>query len=63
MAQSKKSISFKNAMINMSDRTITEFLKDRILVYNLDDILKDWDGVADICMSIQRSLDVEPDGE
>lgn len=63
MAQSKKSISFKNAMINMSDRTITEFLKDRILVYNLDDILKDWDGVEDICMSIQRSLDVEPDGE
>lgn len=60
MAQSKKSISFKNAVINMNDHTITEFAKDETRTYDLDSILREWEGVTDISLSIQQASDIEP---
>lgn len=58
MAQMKRSISFKKAMIDMSDRTITEYDKDAARTYRLDDILREWHGVEDITLSIQQSSEI-----
>lgn len=55
MAQFRKSVSFKKAVIDMTDRTITEYDKDETRVYPLDSILQAWDGVEGIVFSIQQS--------
>lgn len=62
MAQFRKSVSFKKAVIDMEDRTITEYDKDGTRVYSLDTILRAWDGVEGIAFSIQQSGEL-PDME
>lgn len=58
MAQAKKAVAFKNAVIDVKDGTITEFTKDETNVYKLDDILAEWDGVEGISLTIQQSYDL-----
>lgn len=61
MAQAKKAVAFKNAVIDVKDGTITEFTKDETNVYKLDDILAaEWDGVEGISLTIQQSYDLPP---
>lgn len=60
MAQAKKAVAFKNAVIDVKDGTITEFTKDETNVYKLDDILAEWDGVEGISLTIQQSHDLPP---
>ena len=60
MAQAKKAVAFKNAVIDVKDGTITEFTKDETNVYKLDDILAEWDGVEGILLTIQQSYDLLP---
>ena len=60
MAQAKKAVAFKNAVIDVKDGTITEFIKDETNVYKLDDILAEWDGVEGISLTIQQSYDLPP---
>lgn len=60
MAQAKKAVAFKNAVIDVKDGTITEFTKDETNVYKLDDILAEWDGVDGISLTIQQSYDLPP---
>lgn len=60
MAQAKKAVAFKNAVIDVKDSTITEFTKDETNVYKLDDILAEWDGVEGISLTIQQSYDLPP---
>lgn len=60
MAQAKKAVAFKNAVIDVKDGTITEFTKDETNVYKLDDILAEWDGVEGISLTIQQSYDLLP---
>lgn len=60
MAQAKKAVAFKNAVIDVKDGTITEFTKDETNVYKLDDILAEWDGVKGISLTIQQSYDLPP---
>lgn len=59
MAQEKKSISFKNAVIDMRERTITEFLKDEVKTYDLDHVLSDWEGIDGINFTIQQTTDLQ----
>ena len=42
MAKLSKSISLKNAEINVDDMTITEVTKDDEKTYSLKKILQDW---------------------
>lgn len=60
MAQAKKAVAFKNAVIDVKDGIITEFTKDETNVYKLDDILAEWDGVEGISLTIQQSYDLPP---
>lgn len=60
MAQAKKAVAFKNAVIDVKDGTITEFTKDETNVYKLNDILAEWDGVDGISLTIQQSYDLPP---
>lgn len=58
MAQIKKSVAFKNAVIDLHEGTITEFMKDGTKTYNLSDVLKEWDGIQEISFSIQQTNDI-----
>ena len=60
MAQAKKAVAFKNAVIDVKDGTITEFTKDETNVYKREDILAEWDGVEGISLTIQQSYDLPP---
>lgn len=62
MAETVKSESFTSAMINTNDMTITEFAEDSTNVYSLLELLKRWNGVADITLTIRRSVPLPPDG-
>lgn len=55
MAQAKKAVTFKNAIIDTKDGTITEFTKDETNVYNLQDVLAEWNGVEGISITIQNT--------
>jgi hypothetical protein len=63
MAQINKTLVFKNATIDMQDKTITEFLKDETKVYKLDDVLNDWNKVDGITFSIKQVDDLPTSDE
>ena len=54
MASQVKQERYKNAVIDCSDMTLTEYDKDEARTYNLNEILARWDGVANIRLSIQQ---------
>lgn len=54
MASQVKQERYKNAVIDCSDMTLTEYDKDEARTYNLNEILARWDGVANIMLSIQQ---------
>lgn len=45
---------YKNATIDCDDMTLTEYDKDEVRTYDLNEILTRWDGIANITLSIQR---------
>ena len=63
MAKYSKSISFKNAVIDMSTRTITEEMKDDVRTFSLDKLLRDWDGIEGISILIKKDEEVIGEGE
>lgn len=58
MAKVDKSISFKNATIDISDDSIIECLKDETKTYKLSDVLKQWDKVDGISIVFKESDDL-----
>lgn len=54
MAKRNSSCVFQNATINIEDDTITEYNKDDIKEYRLSDILKEWDGIENIALTIKH---------
>ena len=62
MAKASKSIAFKNATINKEDMTITEYMKEDINVYSIDNLLSDWDGVDGVSLTIKKDNDVPSEG-
>lgn len=60
MAKEIRSVTFRNAVIDMASRTITEYEKDYTLIYKLDDVLGEWNGIGGISFSIKMQDDVEP---
>lgn len=62
MAEAIRSESFENAIIDLEDMTITEYGDDFVKCYNLYELLKRWDGVVGITLSIKRCVPLLPDG-
>ena len=54
MAKISKSMSFKNAVINLEENTITEITKDYTKTYELRDVLETWNGIEGISISIKQ---------
>ena len=61
MAKASKSITFKNAVIDKTEGTITEFTKDDTKVYSIEKLLEDWDQVEGISLTIKQDDDVPAD--
>ena len=61
MAKASKSIAFKNAVIDKTEGTITEFTKDDTKVYSLDKVIEEWDGIEGISLTIKQDDDVPAD--
>lgn len=63
MAFIEKCEQYKNATIDLSDNTLTEYGRDDVRVYSIEEILKRWDGVPDIVLTIERRVDIPPTEE
>ena len=63
MASRNNSESYKKAMIDFENMEITEYLKDEILTYDLNTILKRWSGIEGITLTIKTDEDITPDKE
>jgi hypothetical protein len=51
-------MSFKNAEINTDDMTIVEVGKDYTNEYNILDVLKSWNGIEGISLTIKQDSDL-----
>ena len=49
-----KSVSFRNAVVDVENMKITEYTKDDQYEFNLLDVLKDWDQVEGISLTIRK---------
>lgn len=49
---------YMNATIDCSDGTLTEFYKDNVNVFNIWEILKRWNGVPNITLTIERRIEL-----
>ena len=56
-----KSISLKNATINLEDETVTEYTKDETKTYNICKILEDWNHVDGVSITIKQDNEVPAD--
>lgn len=63
MAFTEKREQYKNAVLDLSDKTLTEYGHDDVRVYSIEEILKRWDGVPDIVLTIERRVDLPPTEE
>ena len=61
MAKKQRGFSATNSMIDFENRKLVESTKDGDLVYDLDKILKEWNGIDGIAFSIKLNQDIEPD--
>lgn len=60
MAFYEKREKYAQATIDLSDGTLTEFYPDGTKTFNIDDILKRWDGVPNITLTIERRTELSP---
>ena len=49
---------FTNATIDCADGTLTEFQKDKVSTYSIEEILKRWNGISNITLIIERRMDL-----
>lgn len=53
-----KSVRLKNATIDLDNGTVTESSKDDVKVYRLANILKEWNNVDGVSITITKDDDV-----
>lgn len=59
MAKQSKSVSFKNATINFDEMTILECTKDDEKIFSLEKVLKDWEGIDGISLTIKYDDEID----
>lgn len=62
MADFERRERFDNAVIDLSDMTITEYMDCDTKCYDLMNLLKRWDGVIGINLTIERCVPLPQDG-
>lgn len=55
MASTTNKVTFNKAVINLAEGTITEINKNDVNVYRIESVLKDWDGIENISITIQKN--------
>jgi tRNA A58 N-methylase Trm61 len=50
--------TFSNITIDTNDMTLTEYKKDVTNVYKILDVLKQWEGIKDVTLTIKRDSEV-----
>lgn len=61
MAKMQRGFSATNCMIDFENRKLIESTKEGDLVYDLNKVLQDWNGITGIGFSIKLNQDIEPD--
>jgi hypothetical protein len=55
-----KTMSFKGARIDLENMTLVEETKDSYEEFDLMDILREWDGVENVSISIKKDDEIKP---
>lgn len=63
MAKKTKSVVFSNAQIDLAADEILEIKKDEVVVSSLSALLKEWDNVPGVTISIKRDQNYQPVSE
>lgn len=63
MAKIIKEMILENAVIDASDQTITEYVKDGVVTYTMQELMEQWDGVAHVSLTIRQVISMPPDAE
>lgn len=63
MAYQDRIERYEHATIDCADQTITEYRNDAVRSYAIGEILKRWDGVPDVTITIERRREMPPTGE
>ena len=58
MAKENITQTFSNITIDTNDMTLTEYKKDVTNVYKILDVLKQWEGIKDVTLTIKRDSEV-----
>lgn len=61
MAKTQSGFKTTNAMIDYEQKKIVETTKEGVNVFYIDKILKEWDGIEGISLTISLNKDVIPD--
>ena len=56
MAEQEKREVYSSAMIDCSDMTLTEYHKDGLKVYDINEILRRWENVPDLIIEIRQRV-------
>ena len=63
MAFQEQREQYTNVTIDCSDGTLTEFHRDKVNTYSIEEILKRWSGVPNITLIIERQIELPPTEE
>ena len=63
MAKKSNSVVFSNAQIDLDADQICEIKKDEMIMSSLSALLKEWDGVPGITISIKHEQGYQPQAE
>lgn len=63
MAKQSRSLSFRNATIDFSDGTITEYTKESTNVFSLEKVLREWSNIDGLSISIKYDEEAAQDGQ
>ena len=55
MAKIDKTVTFKNATLNMNDMTLTEVGRDELIVHNLTEVLNMFDNVEGLNVTFKAN--------
>lgn len=62
VATQERTEVFRHATIDCSDMTITEFCRDEVRVYSIQELLNRWSGIPDVEITIRRDMILPVDG-
>ena len=60
MAYQDRVERYEHATIDLADQTVTEYSDDAVRTYAIEEILRRWNGVPDVTITIERRREMPP---